>query len=687
MPPQPPPLQLYSYQHDCINQAKSMNTIVNLPTGRGKTLIAARLIDHFLEKAPTKKVAFLVPTRPLVEQQAAYCRDKCRIVAGTSRPVIVQQIVGQDQASWTQSDWDECMDKSHVILGTAALFQQAFVTDKYLDITRFSLIVFDECHNAVGNSPMAAVMRDCVAPLIKNSGGAAQCTPRILGLTASFVNGSLRDIEKKRKDLEALLQSTIICPNVESKLAGNDKFRRVHWQQNANIDKHKEAISTHVENAIDAVGPVKEITKVINRCIHVFEELGLSALEFYVETVIVQQVLEKAATLRGQVDDVAAVRFANRLLAGLPSLHGSLDALKARLKADFTVQQAAPISLKLDRLIEILRTDFAAKGNGYRGIVFVEQVALVSPLAKQLNDALHASSIKAAAVAGGGYQNETERQGLLDKFKNGHVQILVATATLEEGIDVSQCEFVVRFTHVQTTKAHIQGAGRARHPDAIVYYFENNPDVERQKEGHMEATARNISLSLNALEFHAAAVSMSTSVDQVHPYPFSSTIQRAASAQDGSNNSNRTGEVNVFNCKQIFNQYCSITLGASIKPSQDLYQYSSAAGEKKRLAKIRAPTPNGWFTMSEYDYRAFWKNVDLDKVFPAERMKKKSASDLEEMAFVYMMTVELRENGLLDCHNQPNKSILFDTKRRCSLASDWSEAIRFKTTVSQSMRG
>jgi hypothetical protein len=172
---------------------------------------------------------------------------------------------------------------------------------------------------------------------------------------------------------------------------------------------------------------------------------------------------------------------------------------------------------------------------------------------------------------------------------------------------------------------------------------------------------------------------MSTSVDQVHPYPFSDAQEHGTS--------NITGEVNVFNCKQIFNEYCSITLGASIKPSKDLYQYSSAPGQQKRLSKIRFPTPNGWCIMSEDDYRVFWHNVELDKVFPAERTKKKSASDKEEMAFVYMVTVHLRESGLLDCHNVPDTSIRFDTKRKCSLASDWSEAIRFKNVVIQSMRG
>ena len=61
-------LQLRDYQIDCLEHAKERNTIINLDTGKGKTLIAARLIDHFLRAFPLKRIAFLVPTRPLVDQ-------------------------------------------------------------------------------------------------------------------------------------------------------------------------------------------------------------------------------------------------------------------------------------------------------------------------------------------------------------------------------------------------------------------------------------------------------------------------------------------------------------------------------------------------------------------------------------------------------------------------------------------
>ena len=58
-------------------------------------------------------------------------------------------------------------------------------------------------------------------------------------------------------------------------------------------------------------------------------------------------------------------------------------------------------------------------------------------------------------------------------------QVLVCTSALEEGIDVSSCEFVVRFSEVNTTKSFIQGSGRARKKHSMVYAFMNDVDHER----------------------------------------------------------------------------------------------------------------------------------------------------------------------------------------------------------------
>ena len=662
-----PRLELRPYQQECFERAKKQNTIVNLDTGFGKTLIAARLVEHFLDTNPTKRIAFLVPTRPLVEQQAEYIAKHCR-VAG--HPPVVQKLVGQNQTSWNQSDWDSCMRTSHVILGTAAWFQQGFVTDRFFRVEHFSLIVFDECHNATGNSPMAAVMHDAVAPFLNANGSSC---PRILGLTASFVNGNLRNMNKKRRDLEALLQSTIFCPKVKEKLA-NDKFIYVPWKRDEAADRHKQAIQRHVERAIAHMPPLKDATKLINRCAHVFEQLGTCSLFYYVDKVVIQQLNDKAHSMK-DIDD-RSLKCACRILAGLDGLRAELKRLRCALGADPFALEAAPRSFKVAKLVELLKQVFKARDpSQHRGIVFCEQVALVSSLAKLLNDALSDIGLRCGAVAGSGYQSEKDRQSHLDSFKNGRIQILVATAALEEGIDVPECAFVVRYSSVPTTKAHIQGAGRARHPDATIYYFDNDPVEERRKETSMKETAGNSALGLSMKELQDAAESMSSTIDLRHPFPFPS-LGGPPPAEDG--------QVNVFNCKKIFNNFCSVMLGTTIRPKNDLYKYRNQPGERKILESIQFPTPDGWHAKSAEDYGEYWRGCDFEKLFSSERTRRKSAPEKEEMAFVYIVVVELRKQGLLNQHNQPVKIFQFDTKRSCSLAAEWCDTIHVKNAIFQS---
>jgi Fanconi anemia group M protein len=61
------------YQLAISRSAILHNTLVSLPTGLGKTLIAAVVMYNFYRWFPTGKVVFLAPTRPLVRQQIEAC--------------------------------------------------------------------------------------------------------------------------------------------------------------------------------------------------------------------------------------------------------------------------------------------------------------------------------------------------------------------------------------------------------------------------------------------------------------------------------------------------------------------------------------------------------------------------------------------------------------------------------------
>ncbi|CAE7739563.1 DCL1, partial [Symbiodinium necroappetens] len=81
----------------------------------------------------------------------------------------------------------------------------------FLQVAQLSLLVFDECHRAKGNHPMAAIMADFVQHAPESQ------RPRILGLTASFFDGAMKNrkqVEKHRLELELRLLSSIYSPDL-----------------------------------------------------------------------------------------------------------------------------------------------------------------------------------------------------------------------------------------------------------------------------------------------------------------------------------------------------------------------------------------------------------------------------------------------------------------------------------------
>lgn len=61
------------YQFNIVQKALFNNTLVTLPTGLGKTFIAAVVMYNFYRWYPQGKIAFMAPTKPLVAQQIDAC--------------------------------------------------------------------------------------------------------------------------------------------------------------------------------------------------------------------------------------------------------------------------------------------------------------------------------------------------------------------------------------------------------------------------------------------------------------------------------------------------------------------------------------------------------------------------------------------------------------------------------------
>ena len=67
--------RLRSYQTECVYSCLRQNTLVVLPTGLGKTLVAACVLHNVHRWLPHTRLIFTAPTKPLVKQQWQACLE------------------------------------------------------------------------------------------------------------------------------------------------------------------------------------------------------------------------------------------------------------------------------------------------------------------------------------------------------------------------------------------------------------------------------------------------------------------------------------------------------------------------------------------------------------------------------------------------------------------------------------
>ena len=103
---------------------------------------------------------------------------------------------------WDKATWENEFNTFNVLVMTAQIFLDLLL-HSYILLPQVNLLIFDECHHAKKNHPYRKIMQHfskCSQPLL----------PKVMGLTASIVNGKVKHdkIESEIKELERTLRST-----------------------------------------------------------------------------------------------------------------------------------------------------------------------------------------------------------------------------------------------------------------------------------------------------------------------------------------------------------------------------------------------------------------------------------------------------------------------------------------------
>ncbi|XP_019715093.1 probable ATP-dependent RNA helicase DHX58, partial [Hippocampus comes] len=122
---------------------------------------------------------------------------------------------------------------------------------------------------------------------------------------------------------------------------------------------------------------------------------------------------------------------------------------------------------KMEQLESTLRRHFSPSVES-RGIVFSKTRKSTSCLHQWVlaNDSLRSAGIKSAIITGSAGMTQQDRDKTIRNFRLGSVNLLIATSVAEEGLDIHQCNLVVRYGLLTNEIAQQQASGRARAQDS-----------------------------------------------------------------------------------------------------------------------------------------------------------------------------------------------------------------------------
>ncbi|KAF2682135.1 hypothetical protein K458DRAFT_342502 [Lentithecium fluviatile CBS 122367] len=455
------------YQTELFQRAKDGNIIAVLDTGTGKTHIATLLLRHILDVelearakgAPHKIAFFLVDSVNLVFQQANVLR------CGLDQKV--EGICGAMGASlWQKPTWDGFFQKNMVIVCTAAVLHQCMM-HSFIDMARVSILIFDEAHHAKSNHPYALIMKDFYVHELDVSR-----RPRIFGMTASPVDANT-DVQDAATRLENLLHSRIATASATSfdwnKIARpREKVARypiLHHQYETPF--HQEVKARY--------GDMGGFQKFFITSKRISSEIGCWASDKYWSFAFSEEESRKREDRKElQHNKEHNGQEVEKLNAKIARLQAASEFVQ---QFDFGLpsESAADLSSKVILLKGYL-DEFYGRSAEARTLVFVEQrqtARLLLLIFREIGGPnLHPGMLVGNSSRGGDTNSTLKDQVLtVQKFRRGELNCLFSTSVAEEGLDIPQCNLVVRFDLYRSMIGYVQSRGRARHRNSTYLHM------------------------------------------------------------------------------------------------------------------------------------------------------------------------------------------------------------------------
>nr|XP_019530016.2 uncharacterized protein LOC109401875 [Aedes albopictus] len=478
------------YQYSIVQAALFRNTLVVLPTGLGKTFIAAVVMYNIYRWYPTGKVIFMAPTRPLVNQQI----EACYKVMGIPKEDTAE-MTGKQQRKNRTGLWQSkrvFYVTPQVVLADINSPEQNFPTDEV------KLVVVDEAHKAKGRYAYTEVIK-AIAATNRNF--------RVLALSAT-PGRTLEDVAEVVKNLlishiEVRWENSIdVSPysfkkNIRTVLIPlGPKLSRIREQYMEILDPYvrrlqeENVISGHARslsrgwlimeqkrfreaNLIQRHPNYSAINSDLITCVSMYHALELlvrhgirAFLNFFEDEsnrTVEKYFVAKDARLKAFLDDLREEYGRNpfAILAGAGGGEVGVGQPPAKVEKDEGIDFGHPKFAILERHLK----EHFQNNPDSKVIIFCEyrdSVAMIHRLLLRNRPLIKPKCIVGQGGTGGGLRAVTQKEQIaaMKDFRSGACNTLIATCVAEEGIDVGEVDLIVCFDITKNPTRFVQRIGR-----------------------------------------------------------------------------------------------------------------------------------------------------------------------------------------------------------------------------------
>ncbi len=458
-------MELREYQRSIVEKALRKNTLVVLPTGLGKTIIAIAVSK---EKLREGDVLVMAPTRPLVEQHS-----KTFMEWGLEGTVITGKIRKEKRRIL----WE----KGRVFFATPQTVLSD-LNDGILDLKRFSLLVFDEAHRAVGEYSYVKIAKEYVKKrenglILALTASPGSSPERILEVCRNLYIGQIEFRTERSPDVVKYVKEKItktIVVELPPELEALRREIRESLKERLSVLKEYGVIDSSSPSRVKLTELIELQGKLENPSMEVYlaQAIKLYHLLKIVESYGVKEGLEFLRRMEGEIKKSNILLLRDEKLVKIKKMLEEL-------------YEKGVLHPKLRELLRLLR-----ERRGKKVIVFVN----LKRTAEFLEDFLNRNGFFSRKFVGQREgMSQREQIETLRMFKEGKFDILISTSIGEEGLHIPDVDTVIFYEPVPSALRSIQRkgrTGRTRFGEIIILVTKGTMDsgyyfISKRKEREM----------------------------------------------------------------------------------------------------------------------------------------------------------------------------------------------------------